>query len=262
MRQLRLWISKKIIDAIFETINQLSSGDKEKITLYPSPLIEQIIINKFVGIQLNSKKEVQTKLLFEDLKPNCLEVVDQDESSSVGFNINQRKLNQLLKRLNKKSKDILEEESLLSSSNSEVSLLEVSGVNMELLKDAIIKYAFESHSIDALPAGIDIQVKQKIPTGGFLRFLKFNLLSISFNDKNKIDYGINYRIFDDKLCLSGVVQKNFKDKTIVIQITNAKHRIIKELWIHGVSEKSLQRDSEMLIIRNEGETSSHGYEIY
>lgn len=254
---------QKIIDAISETINQMPIDDKEKITLYPSSLMDQIIMNKFVEIQLNSTKEVKTKLLFEDLKPNCLEIVEQDESSSSsagggGFKINQMKLDKLLKRVNRKKA----KENLLNNDESQVNLIEFTGVNMELLKDAIIKYAFESHAIDASPVDVDIQVQQKIPTGNFFKFLKFDLSSISFNDKNKIDYGINYKIIDDKLCFSGVVRKNFKDKTLAVHITNKKHRIIKELWIHGVLDKRLQRDSDMLIIRNESEASNRGYEIY
>jgi len=78
------------------------------------------------------------------------------------------------------------------------------------------------------------------------------------NDKNKIDYGINYRIRDDKLLFYGVVQSYFQKKTLAVQVKNTRHKILKEIWIHGVSD-NLQ---ESFLVQEEQESRGKGYEVY
>jgi len=83
-------------------------------------------------------------------------------------------------------------------------------------------------------------------------------MAISFNDRNKIDYGINYKIFERRLCFYGNVQKDFEDKTIVLQIMNTRHKILKEIWIHGKTSNDMRES----ILKNEEEYQSQGYEIF
>jgi len=240
---------QKIADAIQEALSQIPVHEREKIK--SSSLIEQIFIHKFVMRQLESRKELQTKILFEELKSELFEVL---EISSSGFIVNQTKLDTLIQRGQKISSKGGLNERLVTKFSSE-------GVNMELFKDAILAYAFENTTLDVLPVNVDVVVRQKVPAGSLLKFLKLDLRQIFFGDKNKIDYGINYKIHHDKLCFYGVIQDNFRDKTLVVQVTSIRHRILKEIWIHGVSNESFDGNGS-LILRGEKEARGQGYEIY
>jgi len=252
---------QKIIEKIFEAIRMLPVDEREKIR--SMDLIEQIIVNKFIDLQLNLLREGKTKSFFEELKLDCLDVVEKEKS---GFIVNQEKLDKLIesgRRLSKGdsiSRGALGERLMRNQASSDHSILD--GVNMELLKDAIAAFAFKSHTLDVSPVDVDVVVKQKVPRGSFMKFLKMDLMPISFNDKNRIDYGINYKIHGDKLCFYGTVDSNFKDRTLVVQVTNIRHKIIKEIWIHGVSQNNVNDDDGRYFIGNEKEMRGQGYEIY
>ena len=145
-----------------------------------------------------------------------------------------------------------------SADKLEESLIPSTGVNTHLLKDAILAYAFDAQSIDISPVDVDITIKQLVPSRLLFRFLKFDLRDINLNDKNKIDYGINYRIRDDKLLFYGVVQSYFQKKTLAVQIKNTRHKILKEIWIHGVSNNF----QESFLVQEEQESRGQGYEIF
>jgi len=243
---------EKVTEKIQEAVNQMSPKDRQTLKRYPSPIIDKIIVNKFVLMQLELGGEARTKSLFEELEPFCMEVVERNgsavlpSSSSLELSINQNKLDNLIKRIRPDSLEANEnlEESLIGSGDSSV----LPGVNISLLQDAILALAFENHTLDILPINLDIGVKQRIPANFLWRFLKLDLRDIYLNEKTKINYGINYQIIDDKLCFYGVTQNYFKDKTIIVQVKNLHQRIMKEIWIHGVSS-DFQRDVQ-------------GYEIY
>ena len=244
---------EKVISAIKETIQSMPINNRNQITLYPNPIIDQIIVNKFIWMQFDSKAEVKTRELFEDLRAYCLEVVERDSS---GFIVSQSKLNRLIKKVQMppvERNETLEESLIIHDSI-------LPGVNINLLKDAILAFAFENHSLDVAPLDIDISLKQKVPSNALFRLLKLDLRDVHLNDKNKIDYGINYRTINDKLAFHGTVQDYFKGKTLVVQIKNLHQRIMKEIWIHGVSN-DFQRD-EIFMIRGEQEARGQGYEIY
>jgi len=251
---------EKIIENIKEAINQMSSKDRQKMTRYPSPIIDKIVVNKFILMQLELKSEVQTKSFFEELKPHCMEAVERNTASSspLEFIVNPNKLNELMERIGVPPPGPEEryetlEEGLINDDPSFPP-----GVNINLLKDAILALAFENHTLDILPINSDIGVKQKVSSNFLWRFLKLDLKDIYFNEKNKINYGINYQIIDDQLCFYGVAQNYLKGKTLVVQVKNRKQRIMKEIWIHGVS-KDFQRDS----LTQEGQGNrSQGYEIF
>jgi len=243
---------QKITDAIQEAIVEMPSHERDMISVVvdSGSLVNQIIINRFVTLQLNSKRESQTKLLFDDLKADCLEVVERESSPSGEFTINPNKLNNLMKRFAGGYK--------VDGALNESLIIDREGVNMGLLKDAILAHAFETHSIDISPVDVDISVKQVVKSGSFFKFLKLDLRDIFLNEKNKIDYGINYKIFDDKLCFYGVVQRHFRDRKLAVQIMSLRHRILKEIWIHGVSSE-FQKD-EAYLMKDESEARGRGYE--
>ncbi len=90
-----------ILEKIQEAVNQMSSIDRKKLTKYPSSIIEKIIVNRFVLMQLETKSEVQTKILFKELEPDCMKVVERDltSSKSLEFTINKKKLFDLIERM-------------------------------------------------------------------------------------------------------------------------------------------------------------------
>ncbi len=130
-----------------------------------------------------------------------------------------------------------------------------SNVNMDLLNDAILAFAFENHSLDISPIDVEIAVKQKVPSGCLSRFLKNDL-----RDIHKIDYGLNYKIVNDRLIFNGVTERNLKGKTLVVQIRNISGKILKEIWIIGVSASG--KNDEKFIVQDEREARGQGYEIF
>jgi len=239
---------QKLIDAVHEVISAIPNEERQKIK--HQSLIEQIIVNKFTMMLVNSNKGTKTKELFEELKLECLDVVEYHDDSG-RFIVNPKKLDELLeeRHVGKNSQGALEE-SLIKSE-----------INVGLLKDAIEAYVFEEHSVDSSPVDVDIVVQEKVPAGYLMRLLKLDLRQIFFNERNKIDYGINYKISGGKLCFYGVVHKDFENTTIAVQITNINTRILKEIWIHGISRQDQQRNGS-LIIRSEKDARGQGYEIF
>jgi len=257
----RVLNKQKIIESLSEAVRMLSVEEREKIK--SMDIIEQIVINKFIDLQLNSLREEKTKSFFEELKLDCLDVVDKDQHSA-GFIVNQSKLDKLIqsgRRLSKGdsvSRGALGERLMNNQNSSSNSIPEE--VNMELLRDAIAAFTFKNHTLDVSPVDVDVIVKQKVPRGSFMKFLKMDLMPISFNDKNRIDYGINYKIHGEKLCFYGNVDNSFQDKTLVVQVMNIRHKILKEIWIHGVSRGNI--DNEKYFVGNEKEMRGQGYEVY
>jgi len=211
-------------------------------------------LNKIVEWKLNLIEEKATKQIFEQIKSKWYEVIDWNHS---GFIVNLNKLVPVLKSIDKSSTHLL-----LGNKDDESyteEFIPKSSVNMRLLQDAIIGFAFERYNLDANAVDVDIQVCEKIPKGFIKRFVKKDLRIISQNDKNKIDYGISCKIKNSTLNVSGVPDEEFKEKTIVIQIYSRRQRILKELWIHEMSRKMV---SEQKIRNKESIARGNTYEIF
>jgi len=110
-------------------------------------------------------------------------------------------------------------------------------INIDLLGNAINAHAFEYQHIDIEAIDIHVEAKQKTRGSSIIhqlkRFLKLDLRPIAFMDKGKIGFGILYQIQNDILHFYGVPHTNVKGKTIVVQITNGKGKILRELWLYG-----------------------------
>jgi len=126
---------------------------------------------------------------------------------------------------------------------------------LNLLKDVITAHVFDLHSLKRLAIRSGVEIKQKIRMNWLFRFIKFDLKNIYLNEKSKIDYGINYKIKDDILFFYGEVDKSLIGKTLVVQITDPRSRILKEIWMHGRSND----DSEDLNLR---EPKDEKYEVF
>ena len=109
-------------------------------------------------------------------------------------------------------------------------------INVNLLGNALVAWAFKMHHIN-----YDIMRINIIPTeqgagysllpGIVNRFMKFDLHTLFLSKGNQIGYGINYTVVDDVLVFSGVPNRNMLGKTLVIQIETKRHKILKELWV-------------------------------
>jgi len=137
---------------------------------------------------------------------------------------------------------------------------------MDLLKDMIEAYALRNQHVQYAARRAHIIVKEKVETNIFMEFLKMDFKDINFSDKGKMGYGMKYKIEDDKLLFYGVPKGRFEGKTMIVQITSKKNRILKELWFYGVSKdicssndkEKIQEISEKI----ENEARGKQYEIY
>ena len=109
-------------------------------------------------------------------------------------------------------------------------------INISLLEDAIIAYAFKQQHLDVKALSVQILCKEKVDRYHCFphmvsRFLNLDLKRLLLNKGDEIGYGVKYTIADDILQFSGVVNRNMKDRTIVMQVVNKRGRILREVWI-------------------------------
>jgi len=250
----------KVLAIIKESLNELTYQEKKTFSLYlegheeefhPRRLVNQVIINTLTNDLLKSNEERETKGYFEKIKGKWPLFVEWDLLNS-SFKIHDDKFNKLFQ------KDNLTESTL--TNDMENGLLDNIKVNIDLLKDAILAYAFECQNIDAQPVFTQLNVKEKIKTNFLKRFLKLDLGESPYREKGKIGFGIGYSREYSTLCFNGIVKSDMRNKTIVIQITDLKHKILRELWLFGGNE---QEGSEgFLDEKSEIEAKGKDYEIF
>jgi len=243
---------QKVFDMIEGTLQNLPLKDRANLSYYCSsenskkPLIQQLIIDQLTLWQLAQDKK--TKSIFNRIKKKWTEMVRWDSSSSK-FALNQDKFDKIIQE--KLLKFSSQKEPLLGNSSSletdDDSDLLISGVNLGLLQDAIIAYAFGDHQINKLPVRTKVTMKEQIKTNFVFRFFKRDLKRVY-----KINYGIDYEITDDILTFSGVTKRNLEGRTLVIQIETTRERILKEIWIRGAPPSMSRINQEV----------GDNYEIY
>ena len=254
----------KVLETIKESLNELSFRERKNFRLYlegahPERIINQIIINTLVKEMLNGDKE--TKKIFEKIKKQWSEYVEWDLRNS-SFRINNERLRKHGDGFNDETMFVSNDgESLLeaSTSLSRSSLLGKSKINIDLLKDSILAYAFECQNINILPVFVQFNVKERIK-GNFLKqFLKLDLRDCPFREKGKIGYGVEYFREYQTLYFQGVVRPDMRNKTLIVQITNLQHKILRELWLIGDSE-----DEGVTVVndKREIEAKGKGYEVF
>jgi len=227
----------KIIETIKNSLNELTLQEKENFKVYlrgrgeeilhPRRMIDQIVMNSLTNSLLKSKEEKETRKCFEKIKKQWPMLVKWDLINSC-FKINDGEFGVLLQKENL-------QESMLTNDNddAEKSLLGETRINIDLLKDAILAYAFDCQNINRLPVRVQFHVKEKTNTNFVKRFLKLNLKKCPFKEKGKIGYGIGYVKKYNTVSFNGVVDSDLIEKTLIMQITNPQQRILKELWIYG-----------------------------
>jgi len=222
---------QKVLNTIQTVVSRLPLKDKENLSHYCSSqnsrkwLIEQLIYDQLTLWQLDGDKE--TKSIFKKIKDKWTEVLDWDPSLS-RFALNQNKFEQLV------------EENCSLFTQPELcddSLLLSPGFNMALLRDSILAYAFRFHQISKEPARVEVIMKEQLKSNFVKRLLKRDLESI-----RQINYGIKYKITNDILNFSGIPKNNLAGKNLVIHISTARNRILKEIWICGARESLMNQE--------------------
>jgi len=211
-------------------------------------LVCKLIMNELILRQLDNCEE-NMKKAFNQVKDKWPEYVYSDIKNSGDFIVDEAKLLNCLQNNTKINKPDYSENSLWSSSTNQ-SLLR-SDLNLELLKSALEVYAFRNQSVDLKAISSRIVLKEKVEKSCIERFFKMDLCEIQPSGNTKIDYGIKFEIKNSRLCFHGVPEEDCQGKTFVVQITNAKHRILKEILIHGRPCEAMKED-RCSVMNNEG----------
>jgi len=237
----------QLIGQIKEAVQKIPEKDLplyKKGSALSKKLIYQLIMNRMALLLIDSEQEKETKRIYEEeIESQLMDLVLWDNESGY-CQIDQLRFDEILKKnLNEDEK---EEEGL------EVRLTNQRAINVDLLQDVMIAEAMKCQSLQTRALFTHVIIKEEVPGNWIKRFLKKNLYDLQSAQKGqKMAYGIDYEIKNGVLRFSGVAEEMFCGKTIVVQITNLRHKILKEVWIHGVNNKEedsseFEYDDEML----------------
>jgi len=203
-------------------------------------IIQQLIVNRIVMKQLQSKQEVKTRDLFNKIKNQWMDLVTVTSSSQ--FMVNSVNLEKALSSLSP---------SYQKQNHNETQLLLIKNdCNMDLLKNAIIAHAFSFQNLDIDTIRIDIISNKKLK-GNWLyimirRLLQKDIKPFVFLNKREIGYGIEYVMKNKTIHFVGQLTYDLKDDTIVVHVKNNRGRILREIWLtgenQGIHEHSLLED--------------------
>ena len=116
-------------------------------------------------------------------------------------------------------------------------------INEDLLSRALLAYAFKQHHLDASSDKVNINMMEKVYSSRSItrvikRFLNSDLKHVLLNNISNKGYRIVYDTEGDVLCISGIPNRNLRDKVMVIQIATRRNRILRELWLYEVTSTS------------------------
>jgi len=259
--------SQLLLNTVEDVVRTMSVADRIRVKRFNSAddfqrdLIFQLILNRAIHAQLDLEGEKETKQAYEQIKSKWVNFISHNRNSQLvlkheglekelsraGICINGKAYDSIdttqdqeSERLHSPAKNRSFEKELLGSS-SVVQIKQRLTVNADLLEKALVAYASKYHHIDAKPFDVDIQSLQKLTSSSprleiIYQFLKMDLKSLAFINKREVGGGIKYRIKNDTLHFYGTANNDIRDQTLVVQIMNAKRRILRELWIHGMEE--------------------------
>jgi len=234
----------KIIEKIQEIARDTTEKDSHRLSLYHKgsdltrDLIHQLVLNDWAfWLLMNSPEEEETRRVFNEIKEKWTEVVSWDERGYC--HVVEPKLIKILKGATKEMNEstLIDEEIRLVEKKV---YKEMKGeVNMELLKDVMVGYAMKNQNVWKRAAEIHIEVKEDVQGNFIKRFLKRNLKNFHPGEKGqKVGYGIEFELKNDVLRFCGKAEEKFSGKTMVVQFTDLKQKILKELWIHGRADQN------------------------
>ena len=243
----------QIKTAIKEALENMSAVDRKKLKLYSREAsqkqVYQYILNELIIWQLNSSEEKATKDFFETIKEKWVDLIEYNDPD--GFTVNENNLEALLGE--KQKNDI-------SETLNDSLLLKNDAVNVDLLKRALVVYATKNHELDYLHVKLDILIHLQTPRNGFFQFFKWDLERMKESDKGRSVYGLSYQIEKGALKINGISDDSFEGKVFVIQIVNSHQRVLKEIWVYGISK--LANDGERLSDLSESQAKGKEYEVF
>lgn len=234
---------QKILDDIQGIVSRLPIAEKRDLIKYLSdpakkPRIQQLVIDQISLWQLD--QDLETKSMFEKIKDKWADMIYYDSSDSK-FALDQSKFAKVLQNQLSISNPAVykpwqssSEESLLTDDSS----LTFSGINLSLLQDAILAYAFEQHQIDEPAHRVEVSTKLQVSSNFLMRFLKRDLQS-----PGKIDFGFSSKLCNDILNFTGTPEISLQGRTLVVQIATTRSLILKEIWIRGTPNPLVNPDS-------------------
>ncbi len=229
-------------EKIVSTLRELENKYYKEADSFSKGLIQQLIINKIVMNQLQSKQEKETLKIFNKIKNNWMDLVTVTSSSPPQFTIKLDKLEQELLRLTSYQKDNDEtQNSLLLPENKE---------NLDLLANAIIAEAFNFQNLDIETIQIDVISYKKLKGNSLWtmikRFLQKDLKPFAFLNKQKIGYGIKYKIDGNTLRFAGRLTNDLKDGIIVVHFKKGGKKTLREIWLTQESQEIEDRDKSYM----------------
>jgi len=246
-------VEEILIEAPEKIVDQLDLYSKGSET--SKTLIIQLIFNQLTFWLLDS--DIETKKFFDIMKSNWIDLVEWD-SSGMCCQIRENRLFEFLLEAD------LESNGPKEKTDGYRKMKENDTIHVELLKDAILAHALGSQSIDYLAIRAHIVVKEKLGKNKLKELIKLDLENVNFSDKGKMGYGMYYKIQNDVLSFYGVAEEKFANKTIVVQITDIRHRILNEIWIRGVAKgrEKYGNHGSLAPETNENIARGNHYEVY
>ena len=129
------------------------------------------------------------------------------------------------------------------------------GINLDLLRKALIAHAFTKHHVNTKAIDVRIACNQVVDVACVPRvvsqFLKMDLQLLHFNKGNKIDCGIRYKITNNILEFSGITNDDIEDRTLVVQVALLNSKILKEISICGTGEEE-EKIQQLIDLNSDG----------
>jgi len=223
-------------------------------------LVQDLIANEITMKRIGSEKP--TLKIFEDIKSQWIDLVDIDVESSRFF-INNQALAHVLSIHGISTKETNTEDSwnqkddesgVLSTKRSiekELILSPISGskINLGLLKDAILAFAFKQQNIYRSRYNVRVQSKELMNNNlwaknrwSWRRFLKLDMIGLVENSMKQLGYGLKYEFIENHMVFYGKPKEQINNKTIVVQIVTKGGWILREILIQGENSTTAQRN--------------------
>jgi len=231
--------------------------------------VQNLIINGLTMKRLKFKEEKKTLEIYEKIKTKWIDLVDMDHNTSQFFIKNKNlahvlqsygiNITELLSQaetaeeefeslsgltVSSASKASMEKELILSK----VSEKDSSKINIGLLKDAILAYAFDRQNVYATRNQIFIQSRELIASdqgskGRLRRFLKLDMVGLVQSSTKELGYGLKYKIVGNKVIFYGKLEDEIKSRTVVVQIVSKRGWILKEFFIQDAANQLHHRST-------------------
>ena len=136
---------------------------------------------------------------------------------------------------------------LLSRDETRKSKLSSTKVNLDLLSGALAAYAFRRQHFNIEVTKVNVRMMEKQESSlrclrGAKQFLKLDLKPVFINSNINVGYGIMYNTTGGVLRVSEASYNDLIDRTLIIQISTRRNRILRELWFYAIKNTKKETD--------------------